>query len=104
MAIDEMKPPLGWCVEQQGKDCWVGVQLNGATDYCTTEEAALSEAHRIAREEAQPYIAEALERIAYWIGSYDMAAEWRAEDADCHEVYWLRRQILAMVRGERQLP
>jgi hypothetical protein len=100
MAIDESKPPKGW---HAASDPGTG-EPRGYFEREPEDVETLAEAHGIARDEAQPYIAEALERIAYWIGSYDTAAEWRRDDADCDEPEWLRRQILAMARGERQLP
>lgn len=66
--IDETKPPSHWCLERcDGTGAWCGVRLNGTTGYFKEECEALSEVHRISREEAQPYVDEALGRIADYL-------------------------------------
>jgi len=66
MSIDTSKAPKGWysCATREddgttyldGERCWRG-----------GVKVVHAEAHRIAREEAQPYVTEALERIAAWL-------------------------------------
>lgn len=94
MSIDESKPPKGWY------DC------GGGCDWAPGEGCArhhysprpYKDAHRIAREEAAPYVAEALERIAAWVVRDEVSAE---HDSAYR---WVAAQLLAMARGERPLP
>lgn len=84
--VDETKPPKGWRWEAHGPD---SERVRRPVVY----GCPLTEAHRIAREEAQPYIAEALERIAAWLA---VELEFCADEA--------AEQVRAMARGERPLP
>lgn len=100
--VDETNPPKGWWTEQQFESCWIVHKLNGATDYAETEATALADAHRIAREEAQPYVAEALERIAKWLETDGL------QDAVGNSVAGLfqaaAHEVRKMATGARPLP
>jgi len=52
--VDETQPPKGWHV----------LPAHSPEQFERQAFAAPSEAHRIAREEAQPYVAEMVERLA----------------------------------------
>lgn len=64
--VDETKPPKGWREEEPCApgDEWAGDETGWLREETLAD--TLADAHRIAREEAQPYIVEALERIAAW--------------------------------------
>lgn len=105
--VDETKPAKWWRVYSCG-GYWE-VARDGACDeeneQCTdidSEAEAIALTHRLSREEARPYVAEALERIAAWLES-------RAFEESRGELVgrfdrWLCRQVQRMARGERPLP
>lgn len=65
--IDLTQPPMNWrFIDEDEKTC-----------VYTGEFTPLEEAHKIAAEEAQPYVDHTLERILHWL-EHDFYDEWHA--------------------------
>lgn len=105
--IDQSKPPKGWRWALRVARPPAEVGMVASSTHVVREEDSsgldslngipLAEAHRIAREEAQPYVAEALERLAAWLEHDEYTGESIGETRDS-------RAIRSIARGERPLP
>ncbi len=85
--VDETKPPSRFWRYDEKAECW----------YLEYASKSFGGAHRFAREEAAPYVAEALERIAVWLETMHANREHIGRDL-------FVERLREMARGERPLP
>jgi len=100
--VDETKPPPNWRVEATAYD-----DEDEPHVFRPYGSGPLSVAHLIAREEAQPYIAEALERIAAWLDDSTndgMFEQWQIEGTQPWSHNYAAEELRKMATGRRPLP